>query len=258
MKNIFGNITANLWREAVPILVGAFLWELIGRLLNFPFFPPLSAVLQAWWRIYQRGELIGELLQSLRSLGVGYSLAVLLGIPLGIAMGRFRRVKYFFDPLIDINLSTPTLCYIPVLFAFFGVGDQTRYAIVFMYAFFIIVVNTLTGIRTVDESLVQMAKSFGANQRQLFSNIMLPGASPMIMAGLRIGMSRAVKGMINGELFIALVGLGARLRYYSGQFNIEKVLAILITIVVVAVVMTSVVQFIDRRLTGWAETVQRT
>ena len=247
-----------MWRETAPIIVGALLWELIGRLLKFPFFPPLSAVLRAWWRIYQTGELIGELLQSMRSLGVGYGLAVVFGIALGLLMGRYRKVKYFFDPLVDINLSTPTLTYIPILFAFFGVGDQTRYAIVFMYAFFIIVVNTMTGIRTVDESLVQMARSFGAKQGHMFNKIMLPAASPIIMAGLRMGMSRSVKGMINGELFIALVGLGASLRYYSGQFNIEKVLAILITIVVVAVIMTTIVQFIDRRLTGWAETVQNT
>ena len=247
-----------MWRETAPIIVGALLWELIVRLLKFPFFPPLSAVLRAWWRIYQTGELIGELLQSMRSLGVGYGLAGGLGIALGLLMGRYRKVKYFFDPLVDINLSTPPLTYIPILFAFFGVGDQTRYAIVFMYAFFIIVVNTMTGIRTVDESLVQMARSFGAKQRHMFNKIMLPAASPIIMAGLRMGMSRSVKGMINGELFIALVGLGARLRYYSGQFNIEKVLAILITIVVVAVIMTTIVQFIDRRLTGWAETVQST
>ena len=246
------------WPEIASILVGIVGWELLGRVLNFPFFPPFSAIVVAWVEVYQTGELVSELLMSMRSLVIGYGLAVVLGLTLGALMGRFRKVEYFFNPLVDINLSTPTLVYIPVLFAVFGVGDATRYTIVFMYAFFIIVVNTVTGIKTVDRSLIEMAHSFGASERQLFRRIMLPNALPLIMAGLRIGMSRAVKGMINGELFIALVGLGARLRYYSGAFNIEKVLAILLTIIVVAAITTAVVQLIDRRVTRWAETVQGT
>lgn len=258
-----GRLAEIIWRpvnswgpEVASILFGIGLWELLGRLLRFPFFPPISAVALAWWQIYQTGELITELLMSLRSLAIGYGLAVVGGLMLGALMGRFRKVEYFFDPLIDINLSTPTLVYIPILFAIFGVGDETRYTIVFMYAFFIIVVNTVTGIRSVDHTLVEMGRSFGATESQLFRKIILPDALPLIMAGLRIGISRAVKGMINGELFIALVGLGARLRYYGGAFQIEKVLALLLTIIVVAVIATAIVQIIDRRITGWAETVQ--
>ena len=246
------------WPELASILVGIAAWELLGRVLNFPFFPPFSAIVVAWVEVYQTGELMSELLMSMRSLVIGYGLAVVLGLTLGTLMGRFRKVEYFFNPLVDINLSTPTLVYIPVLFAVFGVGDATRYTIVFMYAFFIIVVNTVTGIHAVDRSLLEMGRSFGASEGQLFRRIMLPNALPLIMAGLRIGMSRAVKGMINGELFIALVGLGARLRYYSGAFNIEKVLAILLTIIVVAAITTAAVQLIDRRVTRWAETVQGT
>lgn len=251
-------IVSSRWGPEIAAFVAGVLgWELVGRLVQFPFFPPLSAVLQAWWEIYLTGELITELLSSLRSLAVGYSLAVVLGLTVGILMGRYRKVQYFLDPLIDINLSTPTLTYIPILFAIFGIGDGTRYAIVFMYSFFIIVVNTLAGIRSVNPDLVEMARSFGAKESTLFRKIMLPDALPLTMAGLRIGMTRAVKGMINGELFIALVGMGARLRTYGGQFAVEKVLALLITIIAVALITTMIVQVIDRRLTFWAETVQR-
>lgn len=244
------------WPETTSIIAGILLWEIIGRALQFPFFPPISDVVAAWLEILGTGELINELLTSLRGLFIGYSLAVVLGLTVGTLMGRFRKVEYFFNPFIDINLSTPTLVYIPVLFALFGVSNLTVIVIVFMYSFFIIVVNTVTGIKKADPSLLEMGRSFGASERQLFRKIMVWDALPLIMAGVRIGMSRAVKGMINGELFIALVGLGARLKYYSGSFNIEKVLAMLLTIIVVAVFLTAVVQAIDRRLTGWAETVQ--
>jgi NitT/TauT family transport system permease protein len=245
------------WPEITSIVGGILLWELIGRVLNFPFLPPFSDVFAAWLEILGTGKLIPELLNSLRSLFIGYSLAVVFGLTVGTLMGRFRKVEYFFNPFVDINLSTPTLVYIPVLFALFGVSSATVIVIVFMYSFFIIVVNTVTGIKKADPSLIEMGRSFGASDRQLFRKIMIWDALPLIMAGVRIGMSRAVKGMINGELFIALVGLGARLKTYQGAFNIEKVLAMLLTIIVVAAALTAIVQYIDRRLTGWAETVQR-
>lgn len=244
------------WSDLIALAVGAVCWELLARWLNFQFFPPLSVVLQTWWSIFQSGSLFLDLLISLKSLMVGYSLAVVMGLALGILMGRFRKVEYFFDPLIDINLSTPTLVYVPVLFALFGVSPVTQYVIVFMYAFFIIVVNTTAGIKHVDSNLLEMARSFGASEPQLFRKIMMPAALPMMMAGVRIGMSRAVKGMLNGEMFIALVGIGAQMRYYSGSFQIDKVLALLLTLIVIAVVATSLVQRLDRRLTGWAETIQ--
>jgi NitT/TauT family transport system permease protein len=244
------------WPEITSIVAGILLWELIGRVLNFPFFPPFSDVFAAWLEILGTGQLIPELLNSLRSLFIGYSLAVVLGLTVGALMGRFRKVEYFFNPFVDINLSTPTLVYIPVLFALFGVSSATVVVIVFMYSFFIIVVNTVTGIKKTDPSLIEMGRSFGASESQLFRKIMLWDALPLILAGVRIGMSRAVKGMINGELFIALVGLGARLKIYQGAFNIEKVLAMLLTIIVVAAALTAIVQYIDRRMTRWAETVQ--
>jgi len=216
--------------------------------MQFPFLPAFSVVARAWWEIYQSGELILEVLSSLKSLVVGYSLAVVVGLSLGALMGRYRRVEYFFEPIIDINLATPTLLFIPFMFALFGIGDETRYAIVFMYAVFIIIVNTVAGIRATDRELKDMAVSFGANERQVFSKIVVISALTMIVTGLRIGMSRAVKGMINGELFIALVGLGARLRSYGGSFQIDKTLAILLTIIVIALLATSLIQWGGRLL----------
>lgn len=255
-RNFWWHVTG-MWPELTSIVVAVGLWELLGRALNFPFFPPISTVIRAWLTIYRTGTLISDLLNSLRSLVIGYSLAVVFGLAVGTLMGRFRKVEYFLDSLVDINLSTPSIVYVPVFFVLFGVSDMTRYAIVFQYALWIIVVNTLTGIRSSDRDLLDMARSFGASESQLFRKIMLPGALPLIMTGLRLSMTRAVKGMINGELFIALVGLGARLRYYGGAFAIPKLLALLLTIIVVAVITTSVVQFIDRRVTAWAETVQQ-
>lgn len=235
----------------VSIGAGLVLWEVVGRLAGLAFLPPLSEVAAAWWEITRTGALLAELGASLRSLAIGYGAAALLGILTGVLMSRYARLAFFLDPFIDINLSTPNLIYVPVLFALFGVGDATRYIVVFLYAYFIIVVNTRAGFQVAAPDLEEMARSFGASEAETYRRIRLPAALPLTMAGLRLGISRGVKGMVNGEMFIALVGLGARLRYYGGAFDIPKVLAVLLTIVVVALLLTALVQRLDRRLNFW-------
>lgn len=239
--------------QIISLLVGLSLWEILGRLLDFPFLPPFSNVLQASWELTLRGEILGNLAASLVGLAVGYTLAVVLGLPIGALMGRYRKVEYMLDVYLSAFLASPTLIWVPILFAFFGVSRISQVSVVFLYAFWLIVANTLTGIRTVDGTRIEMARAFGASERQLFWKIMLPDALPLIMAGLRIGMGRAVKGMINGEMFIALVGLGALIKKYGGQFDATKVLGILLFIIAVAVVTTTLVQMLDRRLTSWTD-----
>jgi NitT/TauT family transport system permease protein len=199
------------------------------------------------------GQILGYLAASLVGLVVGYGLAAACGVTLGLLMGRYRKVEYLFDLYLNAFLATPKIVFVPVLFALFGVSRTVQIAVVFLSAFFIIVVNTMSAIRTVDATYVEMARSFGAKERQLFLKILLPGALPLTMAGLRLGMGRAVKGMINGEMFIAIFGLGALLRTYSSRFDAEKVFAILLVVIVVALTCSSVVQAVERRLTRWTE-----
>jgi NitT/TauT family transport system permease protein len=115
------------------------------------------------------------------------------------------------------------------------------------------VANTLTGLRTVDPALVEMARSFTASERQLFWKVLLPGAMPLTMAGLRIGMGRAIKGMVNGEMYIALIGLGALIERYGTQFRVDRLLGILLIIIVVALILSHLIQLLDHRLTRWSD-----
>lgn len=239
--------------EALSLIVGIMAWEGVGQALHFPFLPPLSNVLRAWWELFQAGKIVSNLLGSLLNLAIGFALAASSGLLLGALMGRYRKVEYLLDIYINALLASPHLVFVPVFFIFFGVSQASQIAVIYTYAVFIIIMNTQTGIRTLDPTLLEMARSFGARERQLFWQVMLPGAMPLIMAGLRLGMGRAVKGMINGEMFIALTGLGALTRTYGGAFDSEKVLAILITIIAVAVVATSLIQALDRWVTRWAQ-----
>ena len=235
------------------LLVGACAWELAGRLWRIPFLPPFSRVLCAAIQLFASGQILGYLAASTLALLLGYGLAVVAGVVLGLLMGRYRRLEYALDLYINALLATPKIVLVPVLFAIFGMHRSVQVAIVFLSAFFVIVINTMSAIRSVDATYLEMARSFGASERQIFTKVLLPGSLPLTMAGLRLGMGRAVKGMINGEMFIAVFGLGGLLRTYGSRFDAEKVFAILLVVVGLALACTFVVQSIERRVVRWME-----
>lgn len=256
----FRRLGAAAWRRGasarpalLALLIGACAWEAIGRLWQIPFLPPLSNVLRTTAGLIAGGEILGYLAASMTALLLGYVLAVVAGVTLGLLMGRYRKVEYALDPYINAMLATPKIVLVPVLFALFGMSRSVQVAIVFLSAFFVIVINTMSAIRHVDPSTLEMARSFGASERQLFTKVLLPGSLPLTMAGLRLGMGRAVKGMINAEMLIVVFGLGGLLSAYGDRFDAEGVFAVLLIVVGVALLCSFVVQSIERRVTRWME-----
>jgi NitT/TauT family transport system permease protein len=231
----------------VSVVFGLAAWEAAGHLIAAPFLPPLSAVLRAGWIMAAGGELHAALLASLGSLMIGFTAAAVVGLSVGTLMGRFRTVESLIDPLLDPLMAAPALIYVPVFFAIFGVSRLSQVAVIFVYAVFVIAATTFAAVRSVDKSLVEMAQSFGANGWQLFRFVVLPGTRPLVMTGLRVGVARAVKGMINGEMFITLSGLGAIVRQRGSRFEADYVLAIVLVIVVVAVGLTVAVNRFENR-----------
>jgi NitT/TauT family transport system permease protein len=128
---------------------------------------------------------------------------------------------------------------------------ESRIAVVFLFAVFVIIINTMTGVKQVDGVLVEMARSFGAKEREIFFKIILPAALPAIMAGLRLGIGRAVKGMVTAEMLLTLTGIGAMVMQYGSAFATDSLFAVILTILLVALVTMKGVQWLDRRLTGW-------
>ncbi|MBI2371041.1 MAG: ABC transporter permease subunit [Deltaproteobacteria bacterium] len=235
----------------LSLLVLAAAWEAAGHLLGSLLLPPLSQVAAAWVRLLQSGQLLASLAVSLGTLLAGFTLALALGLAVGLLMGRFRRVEQFLDLYIDALMAAPSVAFIPVLVLWLGLGVASRIAVVFLFAFFVIVVNTRTGVRQVDPTLVEMARSFGARGRELFLKVELPASLPMIMAGVRLGMGRAVKGMINAEVLLALAGLGALIMQYGSAFATDALYAIIFTVLTVALLATEVIHWLDHRLSRW-------
>ena len=237
----------------LSLLLGGAIWELAGRALRFSFLPPISSVLIAAADLIASGQIAGHLLASLGSLAIGYGLAVVGGLTLGLLVGRYRWAEVALAPYINALLSTPKLVLVPILYSLLGLGRGVQVAVIFLNAFFIITVNTAAGIRSVEASYIEMARVFGAGEGQLFRKVLLPGALPLTMAGLRLGIGSAVKGMITGEMLVTVSGLGALLRKYGSRFDSAQLFAVLLVVVGVALLCTLFVQAIERRVTAWSE-----
>ena len=197
------------------------------------------------------GTLSRAAASSLASLVKGFVPAAALGVAVGLAMGRFAAVRYLLDGWVNALMSAPLSALVPVLIALFGIRDTVVAATVFMFSFFVIVVNTMTGVRGTERGLVEMARAFGAGEASLFRRIYLPAALPAVMLGLRLGAVQAVKGMVVGEMLISLVGLGERLIYYGNTFLITELYAVVLSVLVIALLASQLVQACERALVRW-------
>lgn len=243
--------------SAIALLIGIVAWEIVARLWGVVFFPPFSAVVVRLGELTAEGKIVESLLGTLTNLVLGFAIAAIFGIGIGMLMGAYRKVEMALDVYVYAMLTAPSLVFAPIFFAVFGLSRASILGVVIMYSIFIIIINTVSAIRSVPIGLIEMGRSYCASDRQLFFRIILPAALPMIFAGLRLGVGRAVKGTINGEMFITAVGLGAVVISAGRRFDAEAVLAVLLVIIVVALIAVKIVQLIDARMTGWLPSTAR-
>jgi NitT/TauT family transport system permease protein len=243
----------NLIRVAT---VGAFLiaWELYGRSLNPIFLSYPVAILGAAVELITSGELLAATLKSLQGLAIGFSLAVVVGITVGLFMGRYRTLYYALDPFIVALYATPGVALIPLIMLWFGLGLQAKIIIIFEACFFPIVINTFAGVRNVSRANVDVARAYGASERQILRLVLLPSALPFIMAGIRLAVGRGVIGMVVAEFFTALSGIGSLIIIYSNAFATAKLFVPVITLSLLGVSLTALAQLFERRLAPWKET----
>jgi NitT/TauT family transport system permease protein len=245
-------------RRALPaagllsLVFGAAFWEAAGRAFDFRFLPPFSSVAAAAAELIRTGQLLDPLTLSIASLALGYCSAVAAGVTVGVAMGLSRLLESALSPFFNAMVAAPKIALVPILYAVFGLSRTMQVAIVFLSAFFLIAMSTARGIQRVDPALVEMAAAFGADRRQLISRVLLPGSLPLTMAGLRLGMGHAVRAMVTAEMLIAVFGIGALLRLYGGRFDTERLLAVLLAVVALALLCSLLIRTLERRLTAWA------
>lgn len=217
--------------------------------LLIPTFSETAAAL--YQLMFVSGRLWEPLLLSNQSLLVGYLLSVAVGVPLGLAMARARRIEQLADPYITVLVVIPTAPLIPIIMMAIGLDLASRVFVVFIFAFMMITVNTRAGVRNVDSSLIEMARSFGATEAQIWRKVLLPGALPAMFAGLRIGLGRAVTGMVIVELLLVAVGVGRLMLEFRGLFNADALFAVVLAVVLESVVLMAAMRWLELKLLPW-------
>jgi NitT/TauT family transport system permease protein len=198
-------------RTAFPFLVVGVIWEVLAHSGLFPprLFPPVEAIVTAFVRLTVSGVLPHHALDSLLRLVSGFALAAVIGVSVGIAMGRSQFAEDVFLPLVSIGAPIPGLAYAPLFLLWFGLGNVTAVLLVGFVAAFPIVFNTWTGVKAVKEIWVRAAQAMGAGDRALFRFVILPGALPYILTGLRLGLAQAWRILVGVEMLAAVQwGLG--------------------------------------------------
>jgi NitT/TauT family transport system permease protein len=237
-----------IWRNAFPFLVVAAVWESVARLGAFPrrLFPPLETIAAAFWRLTITGILPHHALDTVIRLGVGFALAAVAGVAVGIAMGRSRLAEDIALPLVSIGAPIPGLAYAPLFLLWFGLGNMSAVLLVAFVSAFPIVFNTWTGVKAVKEIWVRSAQAMGADDARLFRHVILPGALPYILTGLRLGLAQAWRILVGVEMLAAVPwGLGWMIFGAREFLNMDVMLA---GVAVIAMIGLALEKLVFQRL----------
>ncbi|MFD1647837.1 ABC transporter permease [Haloarchaeobius litoreus] len=238
------------------VLVGLAAWELYARGQPQYLFPGLELIWEAFVEQYEEYNLVGAYLESLKSMFAGYILAAVLGIGIGLLMGLDRRIDVMLNPYINAVYVAPVSALVPIFILVGGPTFEVRLLIVFLFAFFEITIDTYEGVKTTPEGLLEASKSFGASKYFTVRHVILPHDLPYITAGLRLGLGRAVQGMILAEILVEFVNLGAIIRTWSNLFRISGVLSIVIVLMLTSIVLTRLLQVVESRMLDWNPEVE--
>lgn len=236
----------------VALAIFVLLWELGARIGDSLLIPTFSETMVALFDItFVSGELWPALALSNTALIIAYPISVAISIPLGLAMARWAAVDRAFSPLTAVGLALPIAPLIPVVLVAMGLGLTPRVFIIILFSWVFIVTNVRAGVRAVDKSTVEMARSFGASERQVWQKILLPAAFPSVMTGLRTGLGRAFAGMIIVELIMLPIGIGAYMLDYRGTFQMDSLYAITIAVAIQGILLALLMQTLESRAQRW-------
>jgi NitT/TauT family transport system permease protein len=234
------------------LILWGLLWEIVGRMDLTFFVPPLSEVFVTLFSVVGTAPFLKALSETAYAFSAGVMFAIVIGIPLGIMMGKNRLVDELFLPWVNMFLSAPLTALVPVLMVLFGFGMKSIIITTTLFAIWIIILNTRAGVLQINRSLVEMARCYGANPLQAFYKIYFWAALPEILGGVRIGVIRAVKGVIIGQLLISIVGFGALFELYANNFLMSHFWAVLLVLFALAFSVSEILAYLERRVSYYA------
>jgi NitT/TauT family transport system permease protein len=227
------------------------LWEFFGKNINpvFGSYPTQIAV--AFVELAQSGKLTTALIESLQPFVVGYGLAILIGVPLGLVIGRFRLAEASLGIYVTAGYAMPLVALVPLLVLWLGLGFKVKAAIVFLMALFPICINTWLGVTAVPKTLIEVGKSFVASDAVILRRIILPATLPYIMAGIRLAVGRAVVAMVIAEFFTSISGLGAIIINSANNFDTATMFVPIVVLMVLAIGLNSLIGVVERWVAPW-------
>jgi len=234
------------------LILWGILWEIVGQASLTFFVPPLSEVVATLFEVIQTAAFQKALYETAYAFLAGVFFAIVIGIPTGILMGKNRLLDELLLPWVNVFLSAPLTALVPVLMVLFGFGMKAIIITTTLFAIWIIILNSRAGVRQINRSLVEMAHSFGASPVDAFFKIYFWAALPEILGGVRIGIIRAVKGVIIGQLLISIVGFGALFELYSANFLMGHFWAVLIVLFALAFTISEFLAYLERRVSYYA------
>jgi ABC-type nitrate/sulfonate/bicarbonate transport system permease component len=228
-------------------------WEVFGRQIEPLFMSYPTAIGTAAVDMIRSGELPAALLDSLGTLLLAFLIASVVGVGLGLLIGRYRAVEAATDWLVNALYATPLVAIIPLVVLWLGLGFSAKLFIVAILAVFPILINTAAGVHNVPRPLLDVGFAFDATERQLFTKFILPASLPYMMTGLRLGVGRAIIGMVVAEFFTAITGLGALIVKYGNQYDTASMFVPILTLMLLGVTLTALMRRIESSIAPWKD-----
>lgn len=227
------------------------LWEIFGRDVNPVFGSYPSAIAVAAWELALGGTLGAAMLQSIQPFIVGYAISILVGVPLGLVLGRFRVMEAALGIFVTGGYAMPLVALVPLLVLWLGLGFWVKVAVIFLMCVFPIAINTWLGVKVVPKTLIEVGKAFVAPDHVILRRIVLPATLPYIMAGLRLAVGRGVVAMVIAEFFTAISGLGGIIINAANNFDTARMFVPIVILMVLATLLNSLVGFVERKVAPW-------
>ncbi len=244
-------------RALLSVIGGLVIWELVGQFVvtNPILFSPLSKVLVIGWTQLTKGQLLYHIGVSASEFALGFLLASVVGVFLGFFMATSRRAQDILDPWVSFFYSSPLVALMPFFLLVFGIGLASKVAIVFVIAVFPILLNAFVGIRSADAHLLEVAAAFHCSRTQVFTKILMPAALPFVIVGLRLGIGRALTGVVVGELFASRAGVGYLITSAGQSFDTATVFLGVLIFSIMGVVLMEGLKHLEQRLAPWRKSV---
>jgi ABC-type nitrate/sulfonate/bicarbonate transport system permease component len=233
------------------------IWELATRGVNRALIVPPTEIARAVYQLTVEEPILWQAAFTTgRAFLAGFALAIVVGVAVGLAMGRSKRLDEVLDPWVFFLYAVPSIALIPVFVIWFGIADLLRVVLVFFASVFPVIINTASGVKNVDQELVDVGRSFAANERQIMRTVVLPASVPFIFAGIRVAMSQALVGIIGAELLAVITGLGGLVIRYANTFQTARMYVPILAIIVIALILTETMRRLHRRFSRWESTVE--